>query len=154
MQSSDRIDSFWFANHDSPSNQNQFESKIEGRWIVIHSIANHWLIRFRIKSKSKWIANQAGPSPEPMVFTEFQQFIRGKITVQRKFNLSWIIYRYTKLAVFGFFLFRLCESSRDFETGPEAGFSNLRKIAPSAQCPRCDLGLESSPSSKWWNNKR
>ena len=39
------------------------ESKIQGRWIVIHSIANNWLIRFRIKSESKWIANQTGPSP-------------------------------------------------------------------------------------------
>ena len=43
--------------------KNQIESKIKGGWIVIHSFANHWLIRFRIKSESKWIANQAGPSP-------------------------------------------------------------------------------------------
>ena len=62
---------FWFvANHDSPAdhdystNQNQIESKIKGRWIVIHLFANHYLIRFRIKSESKWIANQAGPSPD------------------------------------------------------------------------------------------
>ena len=40
---------FWFvanhdslANHHSPSNQNQSESKIKGRWIVIHSFTNHF----------------------------------------------------------------------------------------------------------------
>ena len=43
--------------------KNQIESIIKGRWILIHSFANHWLIRVRIKSESKWIANQAGPSP-------------------------------------------------------------------------------------------
>ena len=37
--------------------------KITWRWIVIHSFANHWLVRFRIKSESKWKANQAGLSP-------------------------------------------------------------------------------------------
>ena len=50
------FDSVWFwstANHDSPANQNQIRSKIKGRWIVIHSFANHWLIRLRIKSESK-----------------------------------------------------------------------------------------------------
>ena len=35
------------------------ESKIKGRWIVIHSFPIYWLIRFRIKSESKWIANRA-----------------------------------------------------------------------------------------------
>ena len=40
------------------------ESKIKGKWIMIHSFANHELIRFRYKSESKWIANQAGPSPD------------------------------------------------------------------------------------------
>ena len=50
------IDSFWFVanhdspgNHDSPANQNQIESHITRRWIVIYSFANHWMIRFRIK---------------------------------------------------------------------------------------------------------
>ena len=43
--------------------KDQIESKTKGRWIVIHLFANHWLIRFRIKSESKWIANQAGSSP-------------------------------------------------------------------------------------------
>ena len=88
-QGSDRIDSFWFAKiwftwaiilflifihfdclfklilFIKPTNQNQIESKIKGRWILIHSFANHFLIRFRIKSESKWIANQVGPSPDP-----------------------------------------------------------------------------------------
>ena len=41
----------------------QIESKIQGRWIVIHSFGNHWLIRSRIESESKWIAKKAGPSP-------------------------------------------------------------------------------------------
>ena len=40
------------------------ETKIKGKRIVIHSFANHELIRFRYKSESKWIANQAGPSPD------------------------------------------------------------------------------------------
>ena len=61
---------FWFvanrdtsANHYSPANLNWIESKIKGRWIVINSFANHWLIRFQLKSELKWIANHAGPSP-------------------------------------------------------------------------------------------
>ena len=69
---------FWFvANHDSPGNhvspvnQNQIESKIKGMWIVIDSFANHWLIRFRIKSESKWIANQAGPNPTLKIYMNF-----------------------------------------------------------------------------------
>ena len=65
---------FWFvpnrdtsANHDSPVSQNWIESKIKGRWIVIHSFANHWLIRFQLKSELKWIANHAGPSSEILI---------------------------------------------------------------------------------------
>ena len=43
---------FWFvANHDSLANQKSNGIKIKGRWIVIHSLPNHWLIRFRIKSE-------------------------------------------------------------------------------------------------------
>ena len=77
-QGSNGIDSFWFANfyspkwikkhkkilirevirnpanHDSSANQNRIESKIKGRWIVIHSFANHFLIRFRIENESSW----------------------------------------------------------------------------------------------------
>ena len=37
--------------------RNQTESKIKGRWIVIHSIAKHWLIWFRIKNVSILMAN-------------------------------------------------------------------------------------------------
>ena len=41
------------------------ESKIKSNQQskVNHSLPNHCLIRFRIKSESNWIANQAGPSP-------------------------------------------------------------------------------------------
>ena len=53
--------------------KNQVESKIKGRWIVIHWLPNHWLIRFRIKSESKLIANQAGPSPALVFFTKFSR---------------------------------------------------------------------------------
>ena len=57
---------FWFAaNLDSPVNHDSSakQKSNRGRWIVIHSLPNHGLIRFRIKSESKWIANQAGPNP-------------------------------------------------------------------------------------------
>ena len=60
------------STHDSQMSESRFtreswficESKIKGKWIMIHSFANHELIRFRYKSESKWIANQAGPSPD------------------------------------------------------------------------------------------
>ena len=50
--------------------KNQIESKIIGRWVVIHSSPNHWLIWFRIKSESKWIANHACSSPGLMNFLD------------------------------------------------------------------------------------
>ena len=51
---------FWFvanhdppANHDSPVNQNQIESKIKGRRILIHSLTNWFSNQKRIKVNVK-----------------------------------------------------------------------------------------------------
>ena len=58
------FDSVWFDSSrirfTCKSNSNRIKNQ---RLIVIPSFANRYLIRFRIKSEPKWIANQAGPSP-------------------------------------------------------------------------------------------
>ena len=63
--------------------KNQIESKIKSRGIVIHSFANHWLIRFRIKNESKWIANQASLTLDYSLFNYSNRyFLRKKFKVQ------------------------------------------------------------------------
>ena len=54
-----------------------------------------------------------------MALTEFQQFIREKVTIRPKFNLSWIIYRYTKLAIFGFFSLDFVRALEILKLGPK-----------------------------------